>query len=61
MPDIYSKSEFTKFNYGSFESIIKPDNGGCFYTNIICSHHGHLNNLEIKKFYNYKFYINKNY
>lgn len=61
MPDIYSKSEFTKFNYGSFEAIIKPNNGGCFYTSIICSHHGHLNNLEIKKLSKYKFYINKNY
>ena len=60
MPNIYSESKFKILNYGSNNKIIKPSNGGCFYTNKICSHHGHLNNIEIKEFKKYKIYLNKN-
>ncbi len=60
IPNIYSKSEFTKFKNNFYGIILKPNKGGCFYTEKICSHHGHLDNLKIKKLKNYKVYINKN-
>ena len=57
-PKIKSDTTYKVFQSNGYK-MIKPNKGGCFYVNEICSHHGHQNNIEIINFKNYKFYINK--
>ena len=58
IPLIYNNNGYVKFS-NDINQIVKPITGGCFYTKSICSHHGHLDTIDVKKFGAYNLYFYK--
>jgi len=58
LPMIMSNTSHKVFESNSYK-IFKPKTGGCFYVDVICSHHGHLKKIKIENYKNYKLYTYK--
>lgn len=58
LPMIMSNTSHKVFESNSYK-IFQPNNGGCYYVDVICSHHGHLKEIKIENYKNYKLYTYK--
>lgn len=58
LPMVKSNTSYNIFQSNEYK-ILRPNNGGCYYVDTICSHHGHLKEIKIQNYKNYKFYTYK--